>query len=213
MAGFVYFFRHKNTTPVKIGMTESETVESRFISFKTSSPYGGEILGYIHTKTPREVEAKAHKKFNAFRVNGEFFEINQDMIDNFISKHNTCDTKYDFLKTQLDSFLLDDSVPSYEKDILIKKISDSIKIARGMFENVTIEDCPEFIKRILSIYKPTGDSPIYMSNEEIRESDILNDLKIQPRKFGIEMKNAGFNQFIKRVDGKPKRVYELFKVE
>jgi len=213
MAGFVYFFRHKNTTPVKIGMTENESIECRFTSFKTSSPYGGEILGYIHAKNPREIESKAHKKFNAFRVNGEFFEINQEMIDNFISKHNLCDNKYEFLKTQLDSFLLDESVPGYEKDILISRISDSIKIARGIFENVTIEDCPEFIKRILIIYKPRGTDPVYLTNKEILELDVLKSQNISTRKLGIEMKRVGFNQYVKNINGKSKRVYELFKVK
>ena len=65
--GFVYFFKHNLMDPVKIGCTCSDSIESRFNSFKTYSPYGAEILGFIPCVDPFKLEKKLHGKYRSKR--------------------------------------------------------------------------------------------------------------------------------------------------
>jgi hypothetical protein len=85
--GYVYFFRHIGTTPVKIGMTTSETVQSRFDSFKIYAPYGAEILGYIETDNQLKLEQQIHNTFKEKRLFGEFFEISIDVVNSIIIRY------------------------------------------------------------------------------------------------------------------------------
>ena len=52
--GCVYFFKHKGVSPIKIGYTNNVSPINRFENFKTYSPYGSEIGGFIETDKPKE---------------------------------------------------------------------------------------------------------------------------------------------------------------
>ena len=78
--GCVYFFKHIGLTPVKIGCSSNESPCNRFNSFKTYAPYGSELIGFIRTIEPRELEFKLHKKFSNKRLEGEWFEITIDEV-------------------------------------------------------------------------------------------------------------------------------------
>lgn len=79
--GFVYFFKHKEANGVKIGMTLQDDVLQRFRAFKTYSPRGAEILGKIETSNANILEKKLHERFADRRLNGEFFDIHSDEIN------------------------------------------------------------------------------------------------------------------------------------
>lgn len=82
--GCVYFFRHIGLSPVKIGFTSSESPINRFDSFRTYAPYGSEILGFIQTENPSELEFRLHNKFSAKRLLGEWFDITQEEVQEVI---------------------------------------------------------------------------------------------------------------------------------
>lgn len=87
--GCVYFFRHNDTDYVKIGMTKSDNPKKRFEAFKTYAPSGGEILGYINCKNYRQIEKELHRQYNAYRVNGEWFNITDSEVENSIDSYKT----------------------------------------------------------------------------------------------------------------------------
>jgi len=88
MKGFVYFFRHKTLKPVKIGYTTSDTIDNRFIQFKTYAPYGAEIIRIIKTDEAKRVETELHKRFAEYRLNGEWFDITDDMVNSAYIKYS-----------------------------------------------------------------------------------------------------------------------------
>lgn len=83
--GCVYFFRHIGLSPVKIGFSSNESPISRFDSFRTYAPYGSEILGFIQTENPSELELRLHSRFSAKRLLGEWFDITEEDVKNVIS--------------------------------------------------------------------------------------------------------------------------------
>ena len=211
MAGYVYFFRHKNTKPVKIGMTESETVANRFTSFKTSSPYGAEVIGVIHCDKPCELEKKAHERFKAFRVNGEFFEITDEMVNSFIKSHSSKANKFEYIKTKVESFILDEAIPESEKKIASRKIDSIINETRRLYLGGHKTE-PNFIHRIISVYSYTGDNPVYLTNKDLLESELLSGIDVTPRELGLQLTKHKFKKTTKRVNGKVKQVYLMYKI-
>ena len=82
--GCVYFFRHRTTTPIKIGYSSDDNPLNRFDSFKTYAPYGAELLGFISTYEARKLEDTLHKKYHLKRLKGEWFEITINDVKNDI---------------------------------------------------------------------------------------------------------------------------------
>jgi hypothetical protein len=76
--GCVYFFKHVGLSPIKIGYSESESPIDRFNQFKTYCPFGAELIGFIRTENPNELEILLHQKFSRDRLKGEWFEISKD---------------------------------------------------------------------------------------------------------------------------------------
>jgi hypothetical protein len=75
MKQFVYFFKHINIDAIKIGRASGESINDRFQSFKTYSPFGAEIIGYYECENSVDEEKRLHKKYAAHRLYGEFFKI------------------------------------------------------------------------------------------------------------------------------------------
>lgn len=169
--GYVYFFRHIGTTPVKIGMTCNETVSSRFDSFNTFSPYGGEILGFIESEKPYELEHKIHEQFKEKRLNGEFFEISNEVVESLILKFSNkkiIALKHEFNRwlTNIDCNSVDFSEFSrfFDKREKVKEevgINDSIIIANHIQKILIEHNNVEFItisqlsKICANVYKTT----------------------------------------------------------
>ena len=86
---YVYFIKHKGLSPIKIGRTND--LSKRIYSFNNASPYGIEVIGVIETKDSVKLESIIHKKFNSFRLNGEWFDITNENAINTIMLHNGAD--------------------------------------------------------------------------------------------------------------------------
>ena len=80
--GSIYFIKHKNVNPIKIGFSNNDNPYLRIESYKTGSPYGIDVLGFFSVKNASEVEKKLHKKYQNKRVNGEWFDITIDDVKN-----------------------------------------------------------------------------------------------------------------------------------
>jgi mRNA-degrading endonuclease YafQ of YafQ-DinJ toxin-antitoxin module len=87
--GCVYFFKHKKLKPIKIGYSTNESPLDRFDQFKTYAPFGAELIGYIRTKEPLKLEQKLHKKYETKRLNGEWFDISIEDVENDILINST----------------------------------------------------------------------------------------------------------------------------
>ena len=85
---FVYFFKHKESSGIKIGMTTKDDVQERFKAFKTYAPYGAEILGTIETFNAALLEKTLHKDFADRRMEGEFFDIHPDEITEICERYS-----------------------------------------------------------------------------------------------------------------------------
>ena len=82
--GCVYFFRHVGLEPIKIGYSSNSSPINRFNQFKTYAPFGAEIIGFIQTSEPKDIETKLHQKYAHKRLDGEWFLINEDECKNEI---------------------------------------------------------------------------------------------------------------------------------
>lgn len=82
--GCVYFFRHIGLTPIKIGYSENESPIKRFEQFKTYAPFGAELVGFIRTINPKQLENELHQKYARDRVKGEWFEIKKEEAEKCI---------------------------------------------------------------------------------------------------------------------------------
>lgn len=85
---FVYFFKHNNVNGIKIGKASGESVLERFMSFKTYAPFGASIVGFFETDNGFRDEKELHQRFKDFRLQGEFFDISIDLVNNIIFEKN-----------------------------------------------------------------------------------------------------------------------------
>lgn len=97
----VYFVKHRNLSPIKIGYTNDLT--SRLNAFNNVAPYGIDVIGTIETDKPERLEKQLHELLKSFRLNGEWFEITTQhalsliyMYSNkdYIDSKNSFETKY-----------------------------------------------------------------------------------------------------------------------
>lgn len=83
---FIYFVADEKDKHIKIGRTRD--VKSRVGQLKTSNPYKLHIVKVIRGTDVQELDI--HKMFQVYRVNGEWFEFNEE-IRNYIDTLNACD--------------------------------------------------------------------------------------------------------------------------
>jgi len=76
--GCVYFVGNLENKWVKIGFTIN--LSKRLASVQTGCPCLLEILGYIKTKDARKLEKKIHKKFNYYKMHGEWYVLSSEII-------------------------------------------------------------------------------------------------------------------------------------
>ena len=77
--GCVYLIREVEKGRIKIG--KSKNVEKRLNYFSVALPFQIEEVHFIATKNYDELERHLHKKFARKRVNGEWFELNENDIE------------------------------------------------------------------------------------------------------------------------------------
>ena len=129
----VYFIKAENR--LKIGYAEDPS--KRIPSIQTSSPFQLEVLLIIDGDY--SVESDLHKRFQDFRVSGEWFEFN-DEIKSFIDEHLENDRKYEF-GFENDEFLGNQQLKRLRKT---KKISME---SLGQILNMTKQSVSENEKR------------------------------------------------------------------
>lgn len=86
---FIYFFKHKKISGVKIGRTSGDSVNQRFSCFKTYSPFGAEILGFFECDNCVVKEIELHKRFSMLRMHGEFFNISDDIVKSIVLENES----------------------------------------------------------------------------------------------------------------------------
>lgn len=89
--GAVYFLKQKNVKGVKIGYSKEENPIKRVNSYKTYFPYGLDFIGYIsfnNFELAREFEIKTHKYFKLSKIQKEWFDIDINQIQDYLSKNN-----------------------------------------------------------------------------------------------------------------------------
>jgi hypothetical protein len=96
--GCVYFIKHKNFTPIKIGYSSNSDPKCRIDTMQTYSPYGSELIGIIVCYNPIQVEKELHKKFDEFRTNGEWFSISIKQALDEIEYYNSINNDSEILK-------------------------------------------------------------------------------------------------------------------
>ena len=69
----VYFVKHKGQDPIKIGYTSN--LKNRMGDLAVSSPHGLDLVGVIKSPEAKELESKIHKRLDAHRLRGEWFNI------------------------------------------------------------------------------------------------------------------------------------------
>lgn len=82
--GCVYFVKHKGLSPIKIGYTDNSKPDNRISSINGASPYGLDFIEYVNCFDARSVESLLHLKYKKQRLNGEWFDINYQDVENEI---------------------------------------------------------------------------------------------------------------------------------
>lgn len=124
MKELVYFIKHSNVSPIKIGKSTKENFKSRLGHLKISSPYGIEILGVIKTDNAYKLERSLHSKFKESRLNGEWFDISEKIIDGLLLLHQDDE----FIKAKNDFIF---SYNGIRKSLKIDVINDLLKNHKG----------------------------------------------------------------------------------
>ena len=80
--GWVYIIQMKTpqgSGPIKIGITK-RSIESRIGGLSTTLPYPVIIVATKHTAKPYNLEQHLHNKFVNERINGEWFQLDDQQI-------------------------------------------------------------------------------------------------------------------------------------
>lgn len=149
--GYVYFLKHNGLAPIKIGCTVGYSPMSRINSYSTYSPYGIELLGYIKTENPLELEKTIHYNFSNNRINGEWFELSVSIVTDFIYNHNK--------KHNKDYLLINNN----EKTI--KNFLNTLKVNSKIYNS-------EILDLYIDFFNPKFDINIKKIFKEIKESGI-----------------------------------------
>lgn len=188
--GYVYFFKHVGLSPVKVGMTTSETVTNRFESFKTYAPYGAEILGYIETENPLKLEQLIHNQFKEKRLQGEFFEISTDIVNSLILKHSS--SKVNKIKHAFNVWLSTTDIEKCDLDSLVSLLESKseIKNSKKISENQLLN----LINENFELYPPF-DVVNFITTTKIRE--IITEVsgnQFGTKQIGLMLKKIGVDR-------------------
>jgi hypothetical protein len=172
---YVYFFKHNQVKGVKIGMSRTlKGVMNRFNSFKTYSPFGAKILGFIKTENAIKLEGKLHKRFSSLRLQGEFFNLENDVVEGLI-----------------DSYSLEEKVLNDIKladEYTLKKILNIIHI-----NSVAKYKGSDY--KINKVFELDEDRSLGLTISDIKEMLNINESKINISK---ALKRAGYSSKIVR---------------
>ena len=81
--GYVYFIKIEGQNYVKIGV--SVNPPKRKMSLQTKMPFELKIINQLETSNPYGLEHKLHDIYSEMRTNGEWFNLNESLIDEIIN--------------------------------------------------------------------------------------------------------------------------------
>jgi hypothetical protein len=84
--GCIYFLRYIELPYIKIGYSSKPTPEERIKSY--TAPKGIERLGYFTITNADKIEKEIHESLAEHRVEGEWFDITKEKVDEIIEKYN-----------------------------------------------------------------------------------------------------------------------------
>jgi len=186
----VYFIGNVEKQLVKIG--HSVNIEKRITALRTGFPYKLNILKVV--SGDYYIERKLHDKFKYLRLEGEWFELNNDLL-NFINLseedilEEISHSKHIWFKGH--GYMLNESLEElYNKGIsnidIAKTLNVSIYKVRRYILNSNLSD-----NRIIKDPKPTGyyipknarkQAYIQYRKGNITQEDLLKILNEYPRK-------------------------------
>jgi hypothetical protein len=184
MVDYVYFFKMTSIDAIKIGKTSGESIENRFMQFKTYAPFGAKIIGFFEVPEGKghEYEKKIHKELNHLRLKGEWFDISDikalEIIDD-----------YDNNKELKSLFSRWTSVMNiYDINIIKEKLNKDLEYYKPKpEENNNIR----LIKKYISKESPVE----FKTSTEIMEYiEKKEDIKLYHRTFGQSLKILGFKK-------------------
>lgn len=94
--GIVYLINIDGTNQYKIGMT-SRNIETRFQELKTGNP--NLILKETYSSENfAKIETILHRQFKFKKIEGEWFQLDEDTANNFIAECDKINSRIELLK-------------------------------------------------------------------------------------------------------------------
>lgn len=100
----IYLVKQENTQLFKIGVTKKNILE-RIFELQTGNPNKIILVDEFETKWNFKLENYLHNYFKLKHVNGEWFELNKEDINNFISICNKGENMFNILKKSNNPFI------------------------------------------------------------------------------------------------------------
>ena len=172
--GAVYFLRQKTLKPVKIGFTKEKKPLRRINSYKTYFPYGLDFIGYIEFEDVFEAirfEKECQEYFRLLRINKEWFDINEQQINDFVKKK-----KYVLINTY-----------AKERDVKQKEIISLFENEKkkpkkiAFIKGVSIQ----YVYKVLNIKKQLKTNPNHQKILEAYKE--IKDVKVVSEKLNISI--------------------------
>lgn len=190
--GYVYFFKHINLNPIKIGYTLNESPMNRFNQFKTYAPFGAEIVGFIETEKAKKLESDLHKKYSDKRMEGEWFDISVDCVKKEIETHqqksnieemNEAFNEYfkikenKYLKENIFNIYFSKEPTDKKNQIVViqkKQLCDLFNLTKEDVESVVVNENLEykthrFKNKVKKGYK------LYVSDNDLNKFNLVNN--------------------------------------
>jgi hypothetical protein len=102
--GKVYLIANGEWTQFKIGVSTKKSMDERLKSLKTGNGSDLIVVKTFETKYHFKVERILHLKYHYKRLNGEWFALNDDDINNFINECQKANDSFEFLEKNNNPF-------------------------------------------------------------------------------------------------------------
>ena len=107
MASYIYLLESYNQfqTRYKIGFSKKKDLKERVRPMKTGNPDQLTILYQFETKHKRKVETAFHNLYSYKRIEGEWFELDQIDVQNFLANCAQLEENFDLLQASGNPYL------------------------------------------------------------------------------------------------------------
>lgn len=192
--GCVYFLKPVGMDFVKIGYSKEPNPNKRRVAISMYYPYGVEIVDFIQSYKPYELEKKIHKKLDAFKIKGEWYKVSKDQIETLVNLYT--DAEELSIKNEAMSLIAD--------RLAIKKGYVDLHDDEHEFDIIFVDYIKnniDFKKRLRINYKELYSKFENTQDYSLREFN--KELKLYLEKIGYEVKSIVSNGV---------RMYEIVKL-